>query len=189
MPFQDKSDYFDAEHDDTISYSTSAQTANEPYETSQPSGIPVQEHGDHTPNQTRHRFRNFMIWLLVFTIVAGAIAFYIRYYNPYAIDARESGIIMNVEKRGILFKTYEADVATQTSLHDTSTQYSRQNFSFTNDSLAHIAQQFQQSGQTVELTYSRYFATLPWRGASVRVITDIKPYSPIHNPSENSIVF
>ncbi len=183
MLFNDNSDYFD---------STSTSSATAPDEATTPEtddaapGITEEsqtvssatDQCDNTPApKLRHRFRNFMLWTLFIVVLGAAIAFYLRYCNPYAVDAHESGIIVNVEKRGILFKTYEAEVATFTSLHNRDEQYSRQKYSFANDSLAHIAQRMQQAEQPAELTYSRYFATLPWRGASVRVVTGIAPAS------------
>lgn len=180
MLFNDNSDYFD-------STSASATDAPDAASTENTDAAPGLTDGSHTePSATdqcdnapapkpSHRFRNFMLWILFIVVIGAAIAFYIRYCNPYAVDAHESGIIVNVEKRGILFKTYEAEVATFASIHNHTEQYSRQKYSFANDSLAHIAQRMQQAGQPAELTYSRYFATLPWRGASVRVITGIAP--------------
>ena len=184
--FQDQSDYFDSERDNN-SKSDNQVSNFENYETIEPSDSEPEkaaQEREPAPKHRRHRFRNFMLWLMFLVLIAGAIAFYLRYYNPYAIDAHESGTIVNIEKRGILFKTYEADVATRSALYDESAQYTRQNFSFANDSLAHIAQGLQQSGQKAEITYARYFATLPWRGASVRVITDIRPCPTYHDNEE-----
>lgn len=199
MIFQDKSDYFETGADTAANMTSSSESGTAPAD--QP-GIPdSDEPDDKEPDnqdpapRPRHRFRNFMLWVASIAIITASIAFYIRYCNPYVVDAHESGKIANVEKRGILFKTYEADVAARSLINDTSVQYTRQKFSFANDSLARIAQDLQMTGQEAELTYSRYFATLPWRGASTKVITGIKAARnnqelPENTPDlQNQIVF
>lgn len=126
------------------------------------------------PAKPRHsRWRRFLAWLIAAVVVILGVAIWLRYYNPYVSDARMKCYVISVEKRGLVFKTYEADVVSENALTDTVRLYSRDmSFSIDDDALARRLQQMQGSGRPVEITYRTYNATLPWRGASKSVITD-----------------
>lgn len=122
----------------------------------------------------RHRGRRFLTILIFIAIAVGGVAFYIQFLNPYATEARATGYITSVEKRGIFFKTYEAEMITEDSLTDTAGVYNRpMTFSIPSDSIARILQDMQGSRQSVTVLFERYNATLPWRGNSKNVITGI----------------
>ncbi len=122
----------------------------------------------------RHRMRKFLLWVGFVIVVALAATIYIRYFNPYVTDARVRGYVTTVERRGILFKTYEGEMITEQSLADTIRVYSR-DFTFTipDEEMAKELQQYQGTGRQVTVTYSRYYGMLPWRGASTAVLTAI----------------
>lgn len=122
----------------------------------------------------RHRGRKFLFIVALLAIICGGVAFYLRYCSPYVTDARVTGYITSIEKRGFVFKTFEGEMVTESSLTDTVRVYSRpMAFSVESDSLARRLQALQGSGRPVTLTYERYNATLPWRGSSVNIITAI----------------
>lgn len=124
--------------------------------------------------QRRHAFRKFLLWAGLVLIVVLGIGFYLRYCHPYADNVQTTGYVRNVERRGLLFKTFEGELLTHESLTDVNKVYQRDfTFSVPNDSLAHLIQSYQTSGQAVTLTYERYYATLPWRGASKNVVTAV----------------
>lgn len=126
-------------------------------------------------NPRRRRGCRFLFWFLTIVIVAGAVAFYLRYLNPYTVGAREKVFVENVEKRGIIFKTYEVDVISPRAIADTAGAYQRQgSFSVASDSIGNMLQNLQNTGTLVEITYERFYATLPWRGASRSVITAVE---------------
>ncbi len=127
------------------------------------------------PQKKSHAFRKFLIWLTVIAAIALTAVIYIRYFNPYVTDAKVTGYITNIERRGIIFKTYEGEMISQQKLTDPNHIYSR-DFFFTvpNDSLAKSLQEYQGSGRQVTLTYDRYWGVLPWRGGSTIVITAIE---------------
>ncbi|MCM1518214.1 MAG: hypothetical protein NC117_06205 [Pseudoflavonifractor sp.] len=132
--------------------------------------------GDSTaaPKPRRHRFRRWMAWALLIVIAAGALTFYIRYLNPYIVDARVRGYIVSVERRGIFFKTCEGVMVTESALVDTTRVYQRDmTFSITDPALFETMRDLQGTGIPVTVTYERYYGSLPWRGASTVVATAV----------------
>lgn len=126
-------------------------------------------------SRPHHWWRRKWVWWTASVLVAVmAVAFYLRFCNPYVTDARMTGFVTGVEKRGIIFKTYEADFISEAALTDTTRVYSH-NVSFSVDEPAVVArlQSLQGSGRPVTVVYETYYATLPWRGASKNVIISI----------------
>jgi len=123
----------------------------------------------------RHRARKVLIWFCILLATALGTAFYFRYISPYATDIRANGTVYNVERRGIIFKTFECTMATTVALTDTIRPYSRTDFSIADDVIARKLQEAQLQGTPVTITYSRYFGTLPWRGSYRNVITAVAP--------------
>lgn len=118
------------------------------------------------------RRRGYMA-LGVIIVILGTI-FYLRYLNPYVVDARTAGYVKSVEKRGIIFRTYEADVISEERLTDTTRVYSgNMMLTVPDESLARKLQELQGTGRKVTIVYEKYYGTLPWRGASTNVITGI----------------
>lgn len=118
----------------------------------------------------RHGWR----WFFLIVFLALGVTVYIRYFVPYATESRTTGYVTRVEKRGIIFKTFEGEMISQSQLTDTTRVYSRDfYFSIPDDSLARVIQSYEGTGRPVTLTCKRYFGTLPWRGASKIVVTSI----------------
>ncbi len=126
------------------------------------------------PASRNHKLRRTIVLAILFLMCALGIAGYIRYFNPYATEAITTGYITSVERRGIFFKTFEGEMITERSYGDTTRVY-RSDFSFSIDdtALAHRLQSYQDTGRPVTVSYSRYYGTLPWRGASTNVIDAI----------------
>lgn len=125
-------------------------------------------------HHNRHPFRRILIWTAVIGVAVLSVAFYLRYCSPYVEDAMIHGYVVNVEKRGLIFKTFEAQVVSADAVADTSRVYSHPElFSITDQQLAHQLQELQGSRTPVTIHYEKYYATLPWRGSSKRVITSV----------------
>lgn len=125
------------------------------------------------PCKRRHRGRKFLIWLIVIIVLGGTAAVWLRYYTPY-IESEENGFITNMERRGLIFKTYEGQMITESALTDTARVYSRDfTFSVTDPVLADSLQALSGSGRKVTLSYERYYGALPWRGAQPVIVTGI----------------
>lgn len=121
-----------------------------------------------------HRWRNFALSLIGIMIVVLAIVIYFRYYSPFVDESVETGHIMKVERRGLIFKTYEGEMISSEALKNTDVVYQRDfTFSFANDSLGKEAMRIQTTGDHVTLHYKSYSGVLPWRGASKNIVTAI----------------
>lgn len=178
----DHKDYFIDTDDDTAPHS--AATASTP--STAASGAPEIEFADNgsdtsshggngeEPHPRHHRFRRFILWTLLIVLIGGGLTFYIRYLTPYVSEAQVRGYIVSVERRGIFFKTYEGVMATESALVDTTSVYQRDlTFSVTDPAVVEKLRGYQGTGQPVTLTYERYYGSLPWRGASTVVATDV----------------
>lgn len=128
--------------------------------------------GSVKPRRRGHKW----LWIAALVCVATlAGVFYLRYCSPYVTDARMRAYIINVDKRGLLFKTYEAEVVSESALADTARVYSREHqMSVTDAALARRLQAVQGTGRPVTLLYERYYGTLPWRGGSKYVVTGVE---------------
>ncbi len=170
----DSNDFFvndDAETDDRplsagddISFADDAATTPE-----KPSA------GQQRPEPARsRRFRRAVAWVVAVAMVTLGVTFYLRYCNPYVTEARITGYVKAVEKRGMVFRTYEADLISEESLTDTTRVYSG-NFTLSvpDDALAKKLQALQGTGRRVTIVYEKYYGTLPWRGASKNVATGL----------------
>lgn len=127
------------------------------------------------PRRRRSRWRRTMWWvfLVLFAVLAGA--FYIRYFVPHTTESKVTGFITNVEKRGIVYKTFEGEMISQSRLVDKEHLYQRDVvFSIPDDSLGRALQALQGTGHPVELTVKRYYGTIPWRGATNTIVTSFR---------------
>lgn len=125
-----------------------------------------------TTDSRNHTFRNIIIWIVVIAAAVLIAIGYFRYFSPYATDAHIAGYVASVERRGIIFKTYEAEIISEASLTDTTHIYSRTlTVSIPDRQLARRLQAMQGTGRKVNLVTERYYGMLPWRGASTTVVT------------------
>lgn len=166
----DFNDYFDDREaprepaDDTAGVTPTSSTSTAPVEPASASA---------KPRKRRHTGRNIILWLIVIIVLGGTAAVWLRYYTPY-VESQESGYITNMERRGLIFKTYEGQMITESSLTDTTRVYSRDFvFSVTDPSLADSLQALAGSGRKVTVSYERYYGALPWRGAQPVIVTGL----------------
>ncbi len=132
--------------------------------------------GDDRRPRPRRRGRRILFWIITVAILAAAGAFYVRYFVPHTTETRTRGYITLVEKRGIVFKTFECEMVSESRLADTTRVYSRDMvFSIPTDSLGRLLQTYQSTGRPVTVTTKSYYGTLPWRGATNIILTDIQP--------------
>lgn len=123
-----------------------------------------------------NRGRTWLIRFIAIVVCALALAIYVRYFIPHTSESKSRGYITVVEKRGIFFKTFEGEMVSETRLADTSKVYSRDlQFSIPSDSLGRLLQSYQSTGRPVVITTKKYYGTLPWRGATNTILTEITP--------------
>lgn len=128
------------------------------------------------PVKPRRRGKRILIWFFIIIICALGLTVWIRYFVPYVTESQSTGFVTLVEKRGIVFHTFEGEMVSESQLADTQRVYSRDvYFSIPDDNLARRLQQYQGSGTPVRLTFKRYYGTLPWRGASNNILVSFTP--------------
>ena len=127
-----------------------------------------------TPVPPSHRWRRPLLIAAATVVAALGIAMWLRYFRPHTVETRASGYITNVERRGMLFRTFEGEMIREDRLTDTTRIYSRDfTFSVADDSLARLMQQYQSTGRRVTVVYKQYYGMVPWRGASRNVATEL----------------
>lgn len=133
-----------------------------------------------TERKKKNRLRGCLTWVVCIAVVVIAVTVWIRYYVPYVTESKVTGYVTTVEKRGIIFKTFEGEMVSEEQFATSNRVYSRDiNFSIPDDDLARRLQQYQSSGQPVTVTCKRYYGSLPWRGASNTVVVSFTPVTPL----------
>lgn len=133
-----------------------------------------QEESEWDHLKTRSRIP-FWLWIVGGVIVVGlVVGCWIRFFSPYVEDATQFGYVENIEKRGMIFKTYEGTLIPYKELMDTTRIYNRDFiFSVPDAKKAKILKDALYAAKPVRVNYKKYYATVPWRGASKIVITDV----------------
>lgn len=132
---------------------------------------------DETPwEHLRPRRRGkFYLWLALCGIILGLIiAVWIRWFSPSVEEAVGYGYVEKIQKEGMLFKTYEGTILPYREIMDTTRVYRGDfNFSTSDEAIAVRLKMLEGSGYPVRVEYKTYRATLPWRGATVNIITKV----------------
>lgn len=168
-PKQEKDDYFDGPD--------LPETPKEPKKPAYKPDDPA--YWDEEESEWEHlkpkSHRKLWLWgMLIVVVGALGVACWLRYFSPYIEDATQYGYVEHIEKRGTIFKTYEGVLIPYKELHDTTRIYSRDFiFSAANKDVAMKLKRAQLDAQPVRVEYRRYHATLPWRGSSKTVITEV----------------
>lgn len=128
-----------------------------------------------SPRPPRRRGRRIIAMIVVVAFAALGVAAWMRYFNPFVTDARASGYVAGIERRGVIFKTFEGELI-RGNVYDSIAPYQRDfTFSVVSDSLADRLQKYQLEHRRVTVGYIEYAATVPWRGSSRIVVTSVSP--------------
>lgn len=120
------------------------------------------------------------LWIsLVVLIVGLATGMWLRYFSPYVECATQYGYVAHLERRGTVFKTFEGVLIPYRDLADTTRIYNR-DFMFTaaGKDVFKRLRMAQKGCLPVCVEYKKYHATLPWRGASKIVVTNVDTVNP-----------
>jgi hypothetical protein len=101
-------------------------------------------------------------------VVILAIYIYWFYYNTYSGGERK-GMLIKVSKKGNLFKTYEGEMWLSCRQVVNAEKFL---FSITDGKLADSLANLQD--ECIQVNYTQYRKTLPWRGDSEYIITGFK---------------
>ena len=122
-----------------------------------------QSFGDKVKSTTKKAVRIF----LLIVIVGGAGAFAFFYWGTYE-DGMKSGMILQVSKKGYIFKTYEGKINLQTfgALKNASPFAESFDFSIekSETELIKELEAVALSGERVNLYYIKRYMIFPWRG-------------------------
>lgn len=110
-----------------------------------------------------------IVWTISLILFFSLLIFgYWRYYFVVA-DGTQAGTLNIIQKKGIMFKTYEGKIIL--SGFKANVQSNEFSFSVTNPRVA--AELLQVSGREVNLHYKQYFGSLPWRGMQNFIVDSI----------------
>lgn len=129
-----------------------------------------------TQNMAQISRKAKVITILSSIIVLGLGLFiYFHFYFVYSTGVN-AGNINYMQQEGILFKTYEGKMIqtgfkTNAGGVNTSLRSNEFKFSVTDKKIADTLMRC--SGKEVELRWKRYLGTLPWRGNSQYVVTEV----------------
>ena len=102
------------------------------------------------------------------------IAIYYRYFNPYEEQIVQYGYVESISKRGTLFKTFEGVFIPYKAINDTVNPYPGDVIiTAKNDHVAAELLKLKLGNLPARIMMERYHASIPWRGESVWVVTDV----------------
>jgi hypothetical protein len=89
-------------------------------------------------------------------------------------EGQRVGQVVKLSKKGLIFKTYEGELATMASGTSATMIANTFKFSVKNKELAEKIQASMDAGKQVSLTYEQEFIVFPWEGETDYYITDVK---------------
>ena len=121
--------------------------------------------------------RNWKFWggLIVFGVAVGILcAIYLRYFTPCEEQLVQYGYVESISKRGTIFKTFEGVFIPYKAINDTVNPYPGDIIiTAKNDHVAAELLKLRLANLPARIMMERYHASLPWRGESVWVVTDV----------------
>lgn len=117
--------------------------------------------------------KKFWLIFAIIIVVAGAAAFYFRFYYVFG-EGVKSGELNYVVYKGVIFKTYEGKLI-QSGFRSPKGTSSIQSYEFEfSVEKPELAKELMlQGGNTLKLHYKEYFGALPWRGFTKFVVDSI----------------
>ncbi len=109
--------------------------------------------------------RNFLIVFILVLI----FCIYWFFFNSYSKGER-TGVLIKITHKGNVFKTDEGEMWLSCRQMTNPEKFY---FSVTNDSVTTILKNLQD--ECVQLTYTQYRASLPWRGDTKYIVTGVVP--------------
>lgn len=137
------------------------------------------EHGEWDHLRPLLRWKVWALIGSVVIVIALSSFVYIRYFRPFTKGAVQYGYVESIQPQGVIFKTFEGVMLPYRNLMDTLRLYNS-DFVFTalNDSVAADLLRASSQNKPVKVEYTRYNATVPWRGDSRIVVTAVSPADP-----------
>ncbi|WP_100627552.1 hypothetical protein [Algoriphagus formosus] len=112
-------------------------------------------------------------WIVgIFLIVFLSVFMWWKYFFVFG-EGVKAGSLNYFVKKGVVFKTYEGRVVQEGFQSPTAGALQSNEFRFSVIDEEVALQLERSSGKFVELRYKEYNGTLPWRGASNFVVTEV----------------
>ncbi len=115
--------------------------------------------------------RKFLWRFSLIACLVLAFLVYWFYFNVYS-DGERTGLLTKLSHKGNVFKTYEGEVLIGNFQQAPNVMVPEKfYFSVKSEKLADTLMKLQ--GKVISLKYHQYRKTLPWRGESVYLVTDL----------------
>lgn len=116
-------------------------------------------------------FRKFLRWFSFLALLFISFMIYWYYFNVYS-DGERTGLLTKLSHKGNIFKTYEGEILIGNFQQAPNVMVPEKfYFSVKRKQLADTLMKLQ--GKTISLKYHQYRKTLPWRGESVYIVSDL----------------
>ena len=120
----------------------------------------------------KNGFRKFLWRFSLIAILVLVILIYWFYFNVYS-DGERTGLLTKLSHKGNVFKTYEGEILIGNFQQAPNVMVPEKfYFSVKSKKLADTLMKLQ--GKIISLKYFQYRKTLPWRGESVYMVTDLQ---------------
>lgn len=124
------------------------------------------------PTTWRDRLRRNLRTFLFIIFLALAFCVYWFFFNVYSKGER-TGVLIKISHKGNIFKTDEGEMWLSCRQMTNPEKFY---FSVKNDSIATLLKNLQD--QCVQLSYTQYRASLPWRGDTKYIVTSVTKIQP-----------
>jgi hypothetical protein len=119
-------------------------------------------------DRLRRNFRSFLF--IVFLALAFCVYWF--FFNSYSKGER-TGVLIKISHKGNIFKTNEGEMWLSCRQMTNPEKFY---FSVKSDSIANLLKNLQD--QCLQLTYTQYRASLPWRGDTKYIVTGVSGVHP-----------
>ena len=121
------------------------------------------------PAKKKSGFKRFARNFFIVLILVLAFCIYWFFYNSYSKGER-TGVLIKITYKGNVFKTNEGEMWLSCRQMTNPEKFY---FSVTSDSVANVLKNMQD--ECVQLSYTQYRASLPWRGDTKYIVTGVVP--------------
>ena len=127
-----------------------------------------------TQPKATNGFKKFLRWFFFIVIVILGIFIYWKYYYNYGDNGTRTGLLQKFSHKGNIFKTYEGELVLSSVSSSNNVALASEKFLFSvvDDSIANVLQSL--DGKRVKVNYVEKNGTLPWRGDSRYIVTQVQ---------------
>lgn len=170
---EEGNDYFDSDSDSDREAPPAAKTPKPPRLDPEDPDYWADEEEDSPLSDIIRPPKKKWIWklLVVIGVMLALTGGWIWLFRPYADNAVKYGYILNMERRGSIFKTFEGTMIPYKELGDPDPFYFKeQPFSVASDSLAAVMKRMMLGCVPVRVEYETFHTALPWKGEQTMII-------------------